>query len=96
MEWRLPPPLDKRAVGEGSYTSCRGEETIIHRENGVVDEEEWDEGNGWQLLSQMKVVAGHWPVKHRERNGCGLLRLELRQSRSVRIKRILLFHFGFS
>lgn len=43
-EWRYPPPLDKRAVREESNTLCREEETVIHGENGVVDEEEWDEG----------------------------------------------------
>lgn len=42
IKLRLPPPLDKRDVAEGSYT-CGGVETITHSENGVGDEEEWSE-----------------------------------------------------
>lgn len=77
-EWRLPPPLDKWAIGEGSCTLCGGEETIIHGENGVTDEEEWNEGTaafpdesgGWSLTSEIQreewlwfVEAGAQPVQ---------------------------------
>lgn len=69
MELRLPPLLDKRAVGQESYTLCGGVETITHRENGVMDEEELNEGTaaftdesgGWSLACEIQrrtLVSG--------------------------------------
>lgn len=82
IELRLPPPLDKRDVGEGSYT-CGGVETITHSENGVGDEEEWSEERDSSCFHRWKswLVTGLWNTWERE--GCGLLRLVLCQSKSV-------------
>lgn len=86
LEPRLPPPLDKWAVEEGSYT-CGGVETITNRGNGVGDEEEWKEGTDSSCFHRWKrrLVIGLWKRKKKQ----GAEELELFQPTSIWIKRII-------
>lgn len=86
LEPRLPPPLDKWAVEEGSYT-CGGVETITHRGNGVGDEEEWKEGTDSSCFHRCKrrLVIGLWKKKKNQ----GAEELELFQPTSIWMKRII-------
>lgn len=59
VQCRLPPPLDKWAAGEGSYALHGEEETIMHGENGVVDEEV---GRGEQIAAACTDESGGWSL----------------------------------